>query len=75
MKKALNARCGGCGNIFLIAVLPMPLEKAAQLMKRAGCPSCGETKRIFAAASTPIDESGQSAGFEPVDNSVDNGEN
>jgi hypothetical protein len=38
----------------------MPLEKAAALMKRAACPACGEIKKIYAAASTPVDNSGES---------------
>lgn len=53
----LNGKCGACGHVFLVAQLPMPLEKAAGLMKRAACPMCGETKRIFSTPSTPVDKS------------------
>lgn len=56
-EKQLNAKCGACDCVFLVAYLPMDLEKAAQLMKRAACPSCGETKRIFVASSPPVDKS------------------
>ncbi len=47
----LNGRCGGCGHVFIVAHLPMDMEKAAGLMKRAACPKCGETKQIFCAPS------------------------
>lgn len=47
----LAGQCGECGHVFVVAHLPMPLEKAAALMKRAACPKCGETERIFRAPS------------------------
>jgi len=53
----LNGKCDGCGHMFIVAHLPMPLEKAAELMKRAACPKCGETKRIFCAPDAPVEKS------------------
>lgn len=46
MSNALYGKCPTCSQVFLVAKLPMPLEKAAILMMRAACPSCGETKGI-----------------------------
>lgn len=46
MSNALYGKCPTCSHVFLVAKLPMPLDKAAKLMKLAACPSCGETKGI-----------------------------
>ncbi|WP_442206325.1 hypothetical protein [Rhizobium sp. YAF28] len=46
MSNALYGKCPACSQVFLVAKLPMPLGKAAKLMKRAACSSCGETKGI-----------------------------
>lgn len=46
MSNAMYGKCPSCSQVFLVAKLPMPLDKAAKLMKRASCPSCGETKGI-----------------------------
>ncbi|MBX4889819.1 hypothetical protein [Rhizobium bangladeshense] len=46
MSNAIYGKCPSCSQVFLVAKLPMPLDKAAKLMKRAACPACGETKGI-----------------------------
>jgi endogenous inhibitor of DNA gyrase (YacG/DUF329 family) len=46
MSNALYGKCPTCSQVFLVAKLPMQLDKAAKLMMRAACPSCGETKGI-----------------------------
>lgn len=46
---AVKVRCGKCGHVFIVAYLPMPVEKAALAMKRATCPSCASTKPIYLA--------------------------
>ncbi|TAV48402.1 hypothetical protein ELI30_08855 [Rhizobium leguminosarum] len=46
MSNALYGKCPACAQVFLVAKLPMPLAKAANLAKRAACPACGETKGI-----------------------------
>lgn len=40
LKKSLRGSCGECDHVWTIAWLPMPLEKAAELMKGARCPKC-----------------------------------
>jgi DNA-directed RNA polymerase subunit RPC12/RpoP len=44
----LNGKCGECGEVFVVVRLPMPLAKAAKVMKAAICPHCASTK-IFVA--------------------------
>lgn len=44
----LRGRCGDCEHVFIVAHLPMPLAKAAQLALAARCPKCAGTK-IFVA--------------------------
>jgi hypothetical protein len=46
MSNALYGKCPTCSQVFLVAKLPMQLDKAAELMKRAACAACGETKGI-----------------------------
>jgi hypothetical protein len=50
-RKPCNARCGACEHVWALAFLPMPLEKAANVIRRATCPACGEAKKIYMAAS------------------------
>ncbi len=44
-------RCGACEHRWALAFLPMPLDKAAAVVKRATCPACAETKSIFLSLS------------------------
>ncbi len=58
MSQDLNGKCPSCGEVFLVAQLPMPLVKAAKLAARAACPRCGETKGITVAhvpSPPPVD--------------------
>jgi hypothetical protein len=48
MSNVLKGKCGECEHVFIVARLPMPLDKAAKLMKSAACPQCASTK-IFVA--------------------------
>lgn len=36
--------CMDCAHGFVVAWLPMPIDHAAQLMKRACCPSCASAR-------------------------------
>src|SRR5689334_18016172 len=47
----LYGRCltKGCGNVWLIAAMPMPLEKATKIMRGAACGKC--SAREIAVAS------------------------
>ncbi len=42
--KTLKGKCGICEQVFVVAHLPMPLDEAAKLMKKAACPKCASTK-------------------------------
>ncbi|RVC47629.1 hypothetical protein EN781_00400 [Mesorhizobium sp. M4A.F.Ca.ET.090.04.2.1] len=46
-ENALRGKCE-CGFVFVVAHLPMPLNKAAILAKSARCPKCASSK-IFVA--------------------------
>lgn len=54
MSNALYGKCHSCSEVFLVARLPMQLDKAAKLMKRAACPTCGETKGIKLATADDV---------------------
>jgi len=47
---AVMARCSDdiCGHIWIVAYLPMELEKAARLMKLAACPKCANERPMVA---------------------------
>lgn len=47
-------KCPSCNHVFLVAKLPMELGRAAQLMKRASCAMCGETKGILVANAADV---------------------
>lgn len=47
-EKTLDGKCKGCGEVFTVARLPMPLDQIARLSMRAKCPTCGG-KRIAVA--------------------------
>lgn len=42
----ITARCGSnaCRHEWIVAHLPMPLDKAAMLMARAACPKCAHER-------------------------------
>lgn len=46
VSNVVMARCGSntCDHTWIVAYLPMPLEKAAFLMKRAACPKCAHER-------------------------------
>jgi hypothetical protein len=46
-KQPFYARCGACRHSWIAAYLPMPLHLAARVLRRATCPACGESKRLF----------------------------
>lgn len=48
-RKPFWAKCPTCSHCWPAAFLPMEINKAADLMKRAACPNCGETKHIKVA--------------------------
>lgn len=47
----VTARCGdeGCRHVWIVAYLPMQLEKAAFLMQRAACPKCANDRPTVAS--------------------------
>jgi hypothetical protein len=47
---AMNGRCGNdaCAWVWPVVYLPMPLERAAEVMQAAHCPACGSSK-VFVA--------------------------
>ena len=54
MSDALRGRCGDCGHIWVIAYLPMTVEKVACLGRRAACPMCAGTGVFIAPAAGPL---------------------
>lgn len=50
------AICGACQHAFVFAYAPMLLDKFIVCLKRATCPRCGETKRLFACDHEPTAE-------------------
>lgn len=44
-RSAIHGRCG-CGHVWPVVYLPMPLADAAEAMRRATCPTCGNTRDI-----------------------------
>lgn len=57
----LYARCRKCDHRWLVVKTPMQLSKAAELMKRAACPACGDTKP-FAATSVDSQDDDNATG-------------
>jgi len=49
------AICGACGQAFVFAATPMPLEAFVVCMKRARCPACDERKRVFVCDHMPTE--------------------
>ena len=48
MGKTLDGKCKGCGEVFTVANLPMPLDQVAKLSRKAKCPSCGGKRIVLA---------------------------
>lgn len=48
--QTVTARCGdqACGFEWVVCYLPMELDKAAMLMKRAACPKCAHERPVLA---------------------------
>ena len=44
------ARCGddACRHVWIVAYLPMQIERVAMLMKRAACPKCAHERPVLA---------------------------
>lgn len=55
-----NGKCGGCGHIFILAHLPMPVETAAQLMKRPLAHNAGRQSGSSALPAERTDHVGTS---------------
>ena len=51
---ALSGKCQDCGHVFVVAHLPMPLVKVAQLAKSAACPKCASRDLRVANAAAPV---------------------
>ena len=48
MSATVNARCRACDHVWIVAYLPMQIEKAARLMQLAACPKCADKKPVIA---------------------------
>ncbi len=50
LTKTITARCGDelCSHVWIVAHLPMSIDKVALLMKRAACPKCGNDSAVLA---------------------------
>lgn len=46
--ETLKARCGECDHVWIVAYLPMPLDKVAKLGMAARCPK-GCDGKVFCA--------------------------
>jgi hypothetical protein len=46
LTRTLEGRCGDCKHVWPVAYLPMPIDKACQIMASARCPKCA-CARIF----------------------------
>jgi len=55
-RSELWINCKPCRHTWIGAQLPMPVHLAAQVMRRATCPKCGETKQLFMATEAQIRE-------------------
>jgi len=53
-RRALHGRCP-CGHVWAVVYLPMKLVAAANAMRRATCPSCGNTKDIKVAIGKEVE--------------------
>lgn len=51
--RALYGRCA-CSHVWPVVYLPMPLDQAATVMKRASCPKCGSIKGIKIATEGEV---------------------
>jgi DNA-directed RNA polymerase subunit RPC12/RpoP len=55
--KTMDGRCGDCGTVFVVAVLPMNLSAVAKLALKAHCPACG-SKKLFVNLNPPKPKEG-----------------
>ena len=46
-RQPVYLQCRVCDHTWIAAWLPMSAGTFARLLKRATCPQCGETKRIY----------------------------
>jgi hypothetical protein len=46
----ITARCGdeACAHVWIVAHLPMSIDKVAMLMQRAACPKCCHNHPVLA---------------------------
>ena len=48
MSREFWGHCGDCGHVWIIAYLPMEIERFARIAMHAYCPKCGvEPKRVY----------------------------
>lgn len=45
------AACKHCGEVWCLAVLPIPLDQAGKIAKRSICPNCDSTSEKHSVAS------------------------
>ena len=50
-----RARCGGCGHVWTVVIIPMNLSTFCRALGRATCPKCGGVKNLFVAPSKAIE--------------------
>lgn len=55
--KTMDGRCGDCGRVFVVAVLPMDLSAVAKLARKACCPKCG-SKKLYVNLNPPKPKEG-----------------
>ena len=48
-ERVLEAKCGSCSWLWVIAYLPMSVTDVIRAGRNAVCPKCGEHKEIFVA--------------------------
>lgn len=53
----LRGRCGECSHVWVLAYLPMSLEKVAKIGKRSICPKCAGTDIFMPTDVFEIDAS------------------
>ena len=50
-REKFEVRCGACGHEWIAVYTPMPLFKAAEILRTLYCPRCGQDgSRIFHSA-------------------------
>lgn len=56
-ESALRGRCE-CGEVFVVAYLPMEMRKAAELAQAARCPKCASRKIFVVTGIDPARSDG-----------------